>query len=459
MAIGDQDLLVQKIAQYKGQGANKAKVGLTDIDGVIRGKFVSLDKLASLMEKLGGFCDCVFGWDVDDQLYDAGDYTGWHTGFPDTAFRLLTETERWLDEENCPYFVAEFVQRDGSPHPLCPRTRLQHVLDLYADRGLSVRSGFEYEFFVFSETAHSVREKGYRNLTPITPGNFGYSMLRTSVEAELFGGLMDYAQAMGFDLEGLHCETGPGVWEAALRSEIGVEAADRASLFKTFAKVFLQRRDLMGTFMAKWSMDYPGQSGHFHFSVIDEHQSNQFYDGAAAEGISNMQRHAVGGLQRYLPEMLPLLAPTINSYTRLVKGAWAPTAATWGVENRTAGIRVVPAGANAQRIECRVSGADANPYLAAAGTLLAALRGIEEALEPTAPVSGNAYEIQDTLPAEQQFPTNLRASAQRLAQSTVARSGLGETFVEHFVMSRLFECAEYDRNLNDWQLARYFEII
>ena len=108
----DQDLLAQKLAQYREKGVSKVKLGLTDIDGVIRGKYVNVDKFASLMEKLGGFCDCVFGWDVDDQLYDASEYTGWHTGFPDTAFRLLVETERWLPDENCPYFVGEFV---GTP--------------------------------------------------------------------------------------------------------------------------------------------------------------------------------------------------------------------------------------------------------------------------------------------------------------------------------------------------------
>ncbi len=459
MASDETELLQQKLAQYREKGVTKVKLGLTDIDGVIRGKYVNVDKFAGLMEKLGGFCDCVFGWDVDDQLYEASRYTGWHTGFPDTGFRLLVDTERWLPDENCPYFIGEFVELDGSLHPLCPRTRLNEVLAGYAENGLLVRSGFEYEFFVFAETPHSVRDKGYRDLRPLTPGNFGYSVLRNSAASDLFSGLMDYARALDCDLEGLHCETGPGVWEAALKSKLGVEAADRANLFKTFSKVFLQKQDLIGTFMAKWSMDYPGQSGHFHFSVADEDQTNLFHDDAAEKGISDRQRHAVGGLQRYLPELLVMLAPTINSYTRLVKGAWAPTAATWGVENRTAGIRVIPGSATSQRIECRVGGADGNPYLVAAAVLAAARRGMEEGLEPTAPVSGNAYDVQDSLPHDQQFPTNLRAAAERFAGSSMAAEAFGTAFVEHFVMSREWECAEYERNLNSWQLERYFEII
>ncbi len=455
----DQDLLDQKLAQYREKGVTRVKLGLTDIDGVIRGKYVGVDKFAGLLEKQGGFCDCVFGWDVDDQLYDASTYTGWHTGFPDTGYRLLVDSERWLPDEDCPYFVGEFVEPDGADHPLCPRTRLKSVLDQYAAQGLTVRSGFEYEFFVFEETPHSVREKGYRDLQPVTPGNFGYSVLRSSVESELFGGLMDYSRDIDCDLEGLHCETGPGVWEAALKSKTGVEAADRANLFKTFSKVYLQKRNLIGTFMAKWSMDYPGQSGHYHFSIADDDYNNQFYDEAHPHSMSTLQRHAVGGLLTFLPELLVMLAPTINSYTRLVKGAWAPTASTWGIENRTSGIRVIPGSRSSQRVECRVGGADGNPYLVAAAVLGAALQGISKEIEPDEPVAGNAYDLQDTLPPERQFPTNLRTASERFVASTAARELFGDVFVEHFAITREWECREYDRHINDWQLERYFEII
>ena len=133
------------------------------------------------------------------------------------------------------------------------------------------------EFFIFNETPHSIRDKGYRNLTPITPGNFGYSVLRTSALASEFSQFMDYCSDIQCELEGLHCETGPGVWEAALVSQEGLEAADRASLFKTLAKGYFQRRDMLATFMAKWSMDYPGQSGHLHLSISDEDGKNIFW--------------------------------------------------------------------------------------------------------------------------------------------------------------------------------------
>ncbi len=453
------ELLEQKLAHYQERGVTRVKIGLCDVDGILRGKYISVDKFTSLLSKGGGFCDCVFGWDAADQLYDRGRYTGWHTGFPDAEYRLLVDSERWLAHENTPFFLGEFVAADGAPHPLCPRTRLKGMLGRLAERGFTLKAGFEYEFFVFDETSYSIRDKGYRDLRPLTPGNFGYSVLRASTEAEKFAGLMDFCRAVDCDLEGLHCETGPGVWESALRPENGLESADRAALFKTFSKVFLAQFGCLATFMAKWSMDYPGQSGHFHFSFLDQAGDNAFFDAGAAPGSSALAAQAVAGLQCYLPELLALVAPTINSYTRLVKGAWAPTAATWGIENRTAAIRLIPGDEGRQHIEARAPGADANPYLVATAVVAAALAGIEQGLEPDDPVLGDAYAVEDSLPAARRFPGNLRDAADRLERSDLARAMLGGEFVDHFVMSRRWECAEYERNVNTWQLERYFEII
>ena len=210
------DDVAEKLAGYRERGARQVKLGLTDIDGVIRGKYVSLEKFAGLLAKGGGFCDCVFGWDVADELYDRGSFTGWHTGFPDADYRLVVDTERWLPDEGVPYFIGEFATAGEDYHPVCPRSTLRRTLDRAAGHGLTLKAGFEYEFFVFDETPHSVREKHYRDLRPLTPGNFGYSMLRASGNADLFRGLMNYCEEIGTPLEGLHCETGPGVWEGAL---------------------------------------------------------------------------------------------------------------------------------------------------------------------------------------------------------------------------------------------------
>ena len=448
------------IATYEQSGINRVKLAFVDVDGVLRGKYISLNKFKSIAAGSSGFCDCVLGWDVDDQLYDNATFTGWHTAFPDALYRIDLTTERRLrDENDLPFFLVEFIG-DEAGHPICPRSRLKHVLDLADDMGYAPKMAFEYEFFIFRETPQSVRDKNYQGLLPLTPGNFGYSVLRTLAESDLFNEFMDYCNDHGFELEGLHCETGPGVWEAAIAVDDVLAAADKAALFKTFAKGFFQRRDMIATFMAKWSMDYPGQSGHLHQSLnaVNTGQ-NVFYDESDSHNMSDTMRYYVGGLQKHMKSFLAMTSPTVNSYTRLVKGAWAPTAATWGVENRTSALRVIKGNNKSQRLEFRVGSADANPYLTAAANIAAGLDGIKNKIEPADAVTGNAYELQDELPEALQLSSNLRDANRAFMQSGVAREYLGDTFVEHFGASRDWEVREYERSVNDWQLKRYFEII
>ncbi|HKI75414.1 MAG TPA: glutamine synthetase [Pseudomonadales bacterium] len=451
----------EKVARYRQMGIPRVKLGVTDIDGVLRGKYISLDKFESIAPATSGFCDCVLGWDVDDQLYDNATFTGWHTAFPDALYRLDLDSERALkDEGDIPYFIGEFVAADGqSLHPICPRSRLKHIIGMARELGFEAHMAFEYEFFVFDESPQSIRDKGYRNLKPLSPGNFGYSVLRTNQYSDLFNGLMDFCIDHDFPLEGLHCETGPGVWEAAITVDSALAAADKASLFKTFAKSFFSKHDKVATFMAKWSMDFPGQSGHCHQSLVDGEGTNVFFDSSAANGMSEVQRQYVAGMQKYLRPFLALTAPTVNSYTRLVKGAWAPTASTWGVENRTTALRVIPGSAKSQRVEFRIGSADANPYLVAAATLAAGILGIREKLQLPEPVTGNAYAVQDELPPDWQLPGNLRDATRELTVSAEARQMFGDEFIDHFVATREWEVREHERFVSDWQLARYFEII
>ncbi|MDH5543984.1 MAG: glutamine synthetase [Gammaproteobacteria bacterium] len=431
------------------------KVGVFDADGILRGKYMSKEKFFSALDKGFGFCDVVLGWDSKDQLYDNVNYTGWHTGYPDAPTRILPDTCRDLPyEENGLFFLAEFADK---AEPICPRGTLRRVIERAADMGIKAYSAFEYEFFVFQETRESIREKHYRNLTPLAPGFFGYSVLRNSVDVEIYQEILDLGEAMDFGIEGLHEETGPGVMEAAIQVDSALNSADKASLFKTFAKVACQRKNLMATFMAKWSPDWPGQSGHIHISLQDKKGASLFYDAKDKHGMSETMRHFVGGQQQLMPELLAMVAPTVNSYSRLIPGFWAPTHSTWGVENRTCALRVIPGSETSQRVEYRVAAADANPYIILSAALASGLYGIERRIEPQAMVEGNAYDqhFDDKL----RLPANLWESAQRLKASEMAREWFGDAFVEHFAASREWEEREFRRAITDWELDRYFEII
>ncbi|MCE8033640.1 glutamine synthetase [Billgrantia tianxiuensis] len=438
------------------RGLSHVKVGMFDIDGVMVGKYMRRDKFFHALSEGFAFCDVVLGWDSKDELYDNVTYTGWHTGYPDAALRVIPESCRELPcEGDMLLFLAEFT---GPAGEICPRGLLRRVLAKAEAMGFTACGALEYEFFLFQETPESVREKGFRNLKPFTPDMMGYSMLRSSVHGELYHELLGMAEAMDFPIEGLHTETGPGVLEAAIRVDEALAAGDKGALFKTFTKVWAQRRGLMATFMAKWSPDYPGQSGHIHLSLnrTDSGES-AFFDADQPHGMSDIQRHFVAGQQKLMPEFLAMFAPTVNSYTRLIPGFWAPTDATWGVENRTTALRVIPGSAKSQRVEYRLGSADANPYLALAAAIGSGLYGIEHQLEPDEMVTGNSYELAH--PEHQALSRTLWEAAQRLKASDAARSLFGDAFVEHFAATREWEERQFRRHITDWELDRYFEII
>jgi glutamine synthetase len=443
-------------ARLRQSEATKCKVAITDIDGVLRGKYIHKSKLESALESGFGFCNVVFGWDAGDVCYDNARYTGWHTGYPDALVRLDVRTYREVPwDDNVPFMLGEFVDEHGEPLPICPRQLLKSVLRRAERLGFDVVSAFEYEFFHFRESSQTLDEAGYVRPQPLTPGMFGYSLLRLNQHKDYVNALFDDLAAFDVPIEGLHTETGPGVLEAAILYADALEAADRAVLFKASAKEIAHRFGIMPSFMAKWRSDLPGCSGHIHQSLWTGAKDNAFFAGAGAPGLSATFRHYMAGQLHCLPEILPLFAPTINSYKRLVEGAWAPTKANWGVDNRTTALRAIPGSSKSSRLETRVNGSDSNPYLALAAAVASGLYGIERALELQPPVSGSGYEDRDAKP----LPRNLAEATDRFERGELARELFGDAFVEHFVATRRWEWRQFGRAVTDWELARYFEII
>ena len=303
-----------------------------------------------------------------------------------------------------------------------------------------------------------MREKNYQDLTTFTPANFGYSVLRSSVHNELYHEILEMCRDMDIGNRRVTHGNRPGVLEAALKYGSAMESADKAALFKTFIKVLAQRRDLMATFMAKWSVDYPGQSGHIHISLQDEKGGGVFYDDNKPDNISDEMRWFIGGQQKLMPELLAMVACTINSYARLVPGHWAPTDATWGIENRTCALRTIGGGEKSTRVEYRISASDINPYIAGAAAIGSGLWGIENKIEPTAPISGNAYA--QSMPKEFMLPSTLGEASEKL--KLFRRPPKKYLVLNLSIITRalvIWEELEARKAVTDWQLRRYFEII
>ncbi len=452
-------MTTKEIIQYvKGHPSGKVKIAFTDIDGILRGKYISTEKFLSVADSHLGLCNVVFGWDANDVAYDNGTYTGWHTGYPDTPARIDLSTFRKIPWENdVPFFLGEIINEKSKPAHVCPRQLIKKVLADAKEMEFTPLFSQEFEWFNFAETPQSANEKQFRNLTPLTPGMFGYSILRSSLENQFFTELFELLKNFNVPLEGLHTETGPGTYEAAIMYSGITEAADRAVLFKTAVKEIAYKFGIMATFMAKINENLPGCGGHVHQSLWDKKSAkNLFYDEKDKTKMSSVMKSYVAGQLYCMPHILPMYAPVINSYKRLVEGAWAPTTLTWGIDNRTVALRVLNNSSKSCRVETRVIGSDANPYLAMAAALASGLYGIRKKLKLTQPaVTGNGYkEFSYGV-----LPKTLDEATEMMKKSGVAKEILGEKFTEHFIQSREWEWRQHLKAVTDWEYKRYFEII
>jgi glutamine synthetase len=451
--------VAKAIAAVRAAPGTRVKVAVADIDGVLRGKYLHKEKFYAAAESGFGFCDVVLGWDMMDVTYDNTTHTGWHKGFPDVLAKIDLGTFRNVPwDSGVPFFLGDFVhQAKGkeAPLPICPRQVLKRVLKRAEKLGVKPMCGVEYEWFNFRETPQSWADKQGVAPTTLTPGMFGYSLLRANENRAFFEALFGEMAAFGVPIEGLHTETGPGVYEAAILFSEALEQADRAILFKTGAKEIGARFGIMPSFMAKWSKDYPGCSGHIHTSLSDG-KSNLFYDARGRHSMSRLFESFLAGQVGALMEFAPMFWPTINSYKRLVDGFWAPVKPTWGVDNRTASFRVIPGSPKSTRLETRCPGADINPYLAMAAVIAAGLAGIEEKMKLTTPPIHGTNQGAEDIP---RAPRTLIETTRIFRASERARDWFGDDFVDHFAATREWEWRQWLDAVTDWERKRYFEII
>jgi len=454
----NQSNLTELLKQLADKNTTKVKLAITDIDGILRGKMVSFEKFCSIVEKGFGFCNVVFGWDAADVAYDNVKYTGWHSGYPDATAVIDIDTFREIPwEDNVPFFLADFRDEKGKDLSICPRSLLKKITNQAESAGFTPYFSQEFEWFNVIDNNDELYQTKFSTIKPMTNGMFGYSLLRAAEQNDFFHGIFDDLKKFGVPIEGLHTETGPGVYEAAITYSKILEAADRAVLFKSSVKQIAKQHGIIATFMAKFNENLPGCSGHIHQSLwSNTKKQNLFYDSKTSTGMSTLMQQYVAGQLYCMPYLLPMLAPTINSYKRLVEGAWAPTTLTWGIDNRTTALRVLPGSASSTRLETRVVGSDSNPYLAMAACLASGLYGIKNKLKlKTAATVGNGYA--DTKNGV--LPKNLWEATQAMKNSELAKELFGASFVEHFTATREWEWKQFMKVVTDWELKRYLEII
>ena len=429
-------------------------VAFPDMQGRLIGKrFQAEYFLEGAIEETHG-CNYLLADDIDMEPVPGYEAANWEKGYGDFVMKPDPATlmkAAWL--EGTAIILADVLDHHHhEPVPHSPRAILQGQLARLQKLGFTANFASELEFYLFDESFRSAWDKGYRDL--VTAGYYiqDYHVFQTTKEEPVLREMRRKLQASGIPVENSKGEWGPGQEELNVRYADALTMADRHVVLKNAIKEIAHAAGKSVTFMAKWDYGLAGSSSHIHMSLAQKGK-NAFHDPKAEHGMSALMRSFVAGLLTYAVDVTYFLAPYINSYKRFQIGTFAPTKAIWSRDNRTAGFRLCGEGTKGVRIECRIGGADLNPYLAFAALLAAGLKGIEEKLELEPPFAGDAY-LGKRL---REIPKTLRGAIEALHKSKMLREALGDAVVDHYLHTAEWEQFEYDRRVTDWELKRGFE--
>jgi len=383
-------------------------------------------------------------------------YASWETGYGD--FRMVPDMSTlrmcpWI--EKTAMVICDVADEDtGEPIEVAPRQILKRQVERAKKAGFTIKTGSELEFYLYQDSYREAAERGYRDLRPSSPYIMDYHMLQTTRDEWILRQIRNGMLGAGIPVEFSKGEFGRGQHEVNITYSDALSNADHHALYKHGVKEIAELNDVAITFMAKPTMSEAGSSCHLHSSVWDKAgKKSLMYDAKGTHHMSDTYRWYMGGLMACAREMAWMYAPFVNSYKRYQLGSWAPTAIVWSRDNRTCGFRTVGEHVSA-RVECRIPGADANPYLAFAATIAAGLWGIENKIEPPEMYKGNAYEAKRV----PRVPYSLHEAIDTFRKSKVGREAFGDFVFEHLLNTAEQEQVIFDNTtVTDWEMVRYFE--
>jgi glutamine synthetase len=446
--------LDQLKADVKAGTIDTVLVAFPDMQGRLIGKrFQAEFFLDGAIDETHG-CDYLLANDIDMEPVPGYEAANWAKGYGDFVMKPDLATlmkAAWL--EGTAIILADLVDHHHhEPIPHSPRAILKAQLKRLEKLGLTANFASELEFYLFDESFRSAWDKGYRNLT--TAGYYiqDYHIFQTTKEEGVLRAMRRQLQASGIPVENSKGEWGPGQEELNVRYADALTMADRHVVMKNAMKEIAHNHGKAITFMAKWDFGLAGSSSHIHMSLA-KGGKNAFVDSKDKLGMSDLMKHFMQGLLTYAGDITYFLAPFINSYKRFQAGTFAPTKAIWSSDNRTAGFRLCGENTKGVRVECRIGGADLNPYLAYAALIAAGLKGVEDKLPLEPAFTGDAY-VGEKL---REVHKTLRDAVAAMQNSSMLREAFGEPVIGHYVHTGNWEQFEYDRRVTDWELKRGFE--
>ncbi|MEP3115775.1 glutamine synthetase family protein [Nisaea sp.] len=400
-------------------------------------------------------CNYLQATDMEMNTVEGYKSTSWEAGYGDYTMKPDLSTLRripWL--EGTALVLCDMLDHHTHEEvPHSPRAILKKQVARLEAMGMKAFMATELEFFLFKQSFEEAHAQGYRNLDVISPYNEDYHIFQTTKEEGVMRAIRNGLHGADIPVENSKGEADAGQEEINVRYAEALTMADRHVLIKNGCKEIAWAKGHAISFLAKWHYDYAGNSSHVHQSLWSLDGTPLFFDPDAKYGMSELMQNYVAGLLAHAGEITGFLAPYINSYKRFVAGTFAPTKSVWSMDNRTAGFRVCGDGTKAVRVECRIGGADLNPYLAMAALLAAGIDGIEKkmALEPE--FKGDAYGGKNI----REIPATLREATTALDGSKMLRSAFGDDVIDHYVHAARWEQIEYDRRVTDWEVNRGFE--
>ena len=429
-------------------------VCVSDMQGRLNGKRVTGKAFLDYVHKETHMCDYLYTVDMDMFTVPGYKSSSWETGYGDmTVIPDLSTIKiaHWL--EKTAIVLCDCLDHDGKK-PLMHSTRqiLRNVISKANKMGFEPMIGSELEFFLFNQTYDDIHKNNYSNLQESSWYIQDYMIFQTTKEEDVLRELRNSLLKSGIYVECSKGEAAPGQEEINVVFTNALSMADNHILIKNAAKEIAFKHNKAITFMAKYKEEVGGSSCHIHNSLFDKKtKKNVFYNSKDKYGMSNIFKSYVAGQIKFLSDISIFLAPNINSYKRFQDGSFAPTKSVWGIDNRTAGFRLAGHGSSI-RIECRVPGADVNPYLSFAVLVAAGLYGIENKLKLEEPYSGNIYQKK-----VREIPKTLSEAIKIAKTSKLLKNIFEADVLEHYIHAAEWEQKDYDTSVNDWQLRRYFE--
>ncbi|MDQ6709797.1 MAG: glutamine synthetase family protein [Candidatus Dormibacteraeota bacterium] len=449
--------LEQLVRQIKAGEVDTVIIAIVDLQGRLMGKRLTGPYFLDHVDEGLHACDYLLAMDVDNEPLPGFKFTNWGTGYGDMHGHPDLSTIRrlpWL--EKTALILCDVETMDGRAVAVSPRQVLRRQVDRARKLGFNPRTASELEFYLFKDTYEGAAGKNYRDLEPYGRYIEDYHILQGS-KAEWFNRqIRNGMEQAAVPVENSKGEWGFGQQEINLRYTDALEMADRHVVYKNGVKEIAALNQVAVTFMAKWSMEQAGSSFHLHSSLWDVRSDKALFhaNGGEPHGMSVLFKQYLAGQIALARDFAYFYAPYVNSYKRYQATSFAPTSVVWAYDNRTCGFRIVGHGPSL-RVECRIPGADANPYIAFAATIAAGLHGIENKLELPPEYKGDAYTNQD-LP---RVPSNLTEALAMLERSAVARAAFGDEVVEHYLHSGRLELGRFNAVVTDWELRRNFERI